>query len=201
MPFKDLNISLYRGENDKDITIFSLMMILTLECTFLHTSAVIGSLMEIWLYAEHGSSMESCIPSEALFHDDDVIKWKHFPRYWPFVQGIHQSPVNSPHKGQWRGALMFSFICAWIDGWVNNRGVGDLRRHCAHYDVHLFNPGNRPGIVPLTLQCFVNGGQLTYLDASVSHNLCIHTRQSHSWKHLSYRGHVDNAQTHSGLFN
>ena len=44
---------------------------------------------------------------------DDVIKWKHFPRYWPFVRGIHRSPVNSPHKGQWRGALIFSLICAW----------------------------------------------------------------------------------------
>ena len=31
---------------------------------------------------------------------DDVIKWKHFPRYWPFLRGIHRSPVNSPHKGQ-----------------------------------------------------------------------------------------------------
>ena len=30
---------------------------------------------------------------------DDVIKWKHFPRYWPFVRGIHRSPVNSPYKG------------------------------------------------------------------------------------------------------
>ena len=36
---------------------------------------------------------------------DDVIKWKLFPRYWPLVRGIHQSPVNSPHKVQWRGAL------------------------------------------------------------------------------------------------
>ena len=44
----------------------------------------------------------------AFVHHDDVIKWKHFPRYWPFVRGIHRSPVNSPHKGQWRGALMFS---------------------------------------------------------------------------------------------
>ena len=33
-------------------------------------------------------------------YHDDVIKWKHFPRYWPFVRGIHRSPVNSPHKGQ-----------------------------------------------------------------------------------------------------
>ena len=38
---------------------------------------------------------------------DDVIKWKHFPRYWPFVRGIHRLPVNSPHKGQWRGVLIF----------------------------------------------------------------------------------------------
>ena len=66
---------------------------------------------------------------------DDVIKWKHFPRYWPYVRGIHRSSVNSPHKGQWRGALMFSFICAWINGWVNNREAGDLRHHRAHYDV------------------------------------------------------------------
>ena len=66
---------------------------------------------------------------------DDVIKWKHFPRYWPFVRGIHRSPVNSTHKGQWRKALMFSLICAWINGWANNGEAGDLGRHCAHYDV------------------------------------------------------------------
>ena len=65
---------------------------------------------------------------------DDVIKWKHFPRYWPLVWGIHRSPVNSPHKGQWRGALMFSLICVWINGWVNNRESGDLRHYRAHYD-------------------------------------------------------------------
>ena len=29
---------------------------------------------------------------------DDIIKWKHFPLYWPFVHGIHQSPVNSLTK-------------------------------------------------------------------------------------------------------
>ena len=42
----------------------------------------------------------------SLTHDD-VIKWEHFPRYWPFVRGIHRCPVNSPHKGQYRRALMF----------------------------------------------------------------------------------------------
>ena len=65
----------------------------------------------------------------------DVIKWKHFLRYRPFVRGIHRSPVNSPHKGQWRRVLMFSLICFWLNDWVNNREAGDLRRHCGHYDV------------------------------------------------------------------
>ena len=68
---------------------------------------------------------------------DDVIKWKHFPRYWPFGRGIHRSPVNSPHKGQWRGALMFTLIRAlnkqlskqpW--GWCFETPWRPLWRHC-----------------------------------------------------------------------
>ena len=57
-------------------------------------------------------------PYTKLWHDD-AIQLKYFPRYWPFVRGIHRSPVNSQHKGQWRGALMFSLIFTWINGWVN----------------------------------------------------------------------------------
>ena len=45
------------------------------------------------------------------------------------------SPVNSPYKGRWRGALMFSLICVWINDWINNREAGDLRRYDAHYNV------------------------------------------------------------------
>ena len=78
--------------------------------------------------------MEVYLVRAREFHDD-IIKWKHFPRYWTFVRGIHRSPVNSPHKGQRRGALMLSLICIWINGWVNNREAGDLRRHRDHYDV------------------------------------------------------------------
>ena len=66
---------------------------------------------------------------------DDAIKWKHFPRHCPFMRGIHGWPVSSPHKGQWRGAFKFSWICSWIYGWVNNREAGDLRRHRANSDV------------------------------------------------------------------
>ena len=66
-------------------------------------------------------------------YHDDVIKWKHFPRNWPFV--------NSHHKGQWRGALMFSLFCVWINGWVNNGEAGDLRRNRGHYVVIvMFGP-------------------------------------------------------------
>ena len=53
-----------------------------------------------------------CNTSEWKPCHDDIIIWKHFPHYWPFVWGIHRSPVNSPHKGQWRGASMFSLLCA-----------------------------------------------------------------------------------------
>ena len=66
---------------------------------------------------------------------DDVIKRKHIPRYWSFVRGIHRSPVNSPHKDQWRGALMFSLICTWTNNSVNNRDAEDLRRYRTRYDV------------------------------------------------------------------
>ena len=49
-----------------------------------------------------------------------------------------------PHKGQWRGTLMFSLICVWTNGWVYNRHTGDLRRHRTHYDgffnEHLATP-------------------------------------------------------------
>ena len=68
-------------------------------------------------------------------HPDDVIKWNHFPRYWPFVRGIDRWLVNFPHKGQWRGALMFSLIWAFNNSWVNNGYPGDLGGHDAHYDV------------------------------------------------------------------
>ena len=76
---------------------------------------------------------------------NDVIKWEHFSRYWPFVRGIHRFPVNSPHKGQWRGALIFSLILARINGWVNNGEASDLRHHRAHYDVIVVDWSNMGG--------------------------------------------------------
>ena len=50
-----------------------------------------------------------------------------------------------PHKGQWRGALLFTLICVWTNGWVNTRDAGDLGRHRAHYDVTVMECGRRSG--------------------------------------------------------
>ena len=51
------------------------------------------------------------------------------------------SPVSGefPLKGPWRGALMFSLICAWTNGWVNNPDAGDLRRRRAQNDITVMN--------------------------------------------------------------
>ena len=87
---------------------------------------------------------------------DDVTKWKHFPRYWLFVRGIHRSLVNSPQKGQWCGALMLSLICAWINRRVNNREAGDLRHPQTLYDVSVMSlisyrrhPHHHPNQIPI----------------------------------------------------
>ena len=77
------------------------------------------------------------VPLHSTNHDD-VIKWKHFPRYCrTFEWVIHRSPVNSPQKGQWRGALMFTLICAWTKwlgkqswGWWFETPSRSLWRHC-----------------------------------------------------------------------
>ena len=63
---------------------------------------------------------------------------KHLPRYWP-GEFPTQRAVNSPHKGRWRGASMFSLICAWINDWVNNREAGYLGRRRTHYDVTVMS--------------------------------------------------------------
>ena len=90
-------------------------------------------------YCTHGNNNFLCHEMYWKIHKHLISWWRHqmetFYALRALCAGIHLSPVNSPHKGQWRGALMFSFICAWINSWVNNRKAGDLRRHRAHYDV------------------------------------------------------------------
>ena len=69
-------------------------------------------------------------------HHIDVIKWKYFPRCWPCVRGIHRSPVDSPDKGQWRGALLSFYlrlnkllVKQWRRRWFETPSRS-LWRHC-----------------------------------------------------------------------
>ena len=86
---------------------------------------------ELWgVYCEDlGENWPRYDGTHSLGLHEDVIKWKHFQRYWSFVRGIHRSPVDSIHTGQWRGTLVFSLICAWLNASVINREAGDLSRH------------------------------------------------------------------------
>ena len=60
------------------------------------------------------------------------------------MRGIHRSPVDYPHKGQWHGALSCILTCAWTNGSANNRDAGDLRRslwrHCDGIMYEKSNP-------------------------------------------------------------
>ena len=97
-----------------------------------------------------------CSMISSIWHDD-VIKWKHFPRYWPFVRGIHRSPVNSPHKKASDAEPFWFFICAWINGWVNDGDAGDVRRHRAHYDVTVMWLYGYCGWISIVYVCRIFG--------------------------------------------
>ena len=77
----------------------------------------------------------------AVISSISSIWWCHqmkpFTALLALCEGIHRPSVDSPHRGLWRGALMFSLMCPWKNGWANNLDPGDLRRHGAHYDFTL----------------------------------------------------------------
>ena len=83
--------------------------------------------------------LSQCWPRSMLPYD--ATWWRHqmetFSALLALCAGNSPVPVNSPHNGQWRGALMFALICIWINDWVNIREAGDLRRHRGHFDVNV----------------------------------------------------------------
>ena len=89
-----------------------------------------------------------------LIIHDYVTKWKRF--YWPVARGIHWSLVDSPHNGKWRGALMFSLICAGTNVWENNRDTGDVRHHRDHYEVTVMTWNFNDHIVGQALKLEIN---------------------------------------------
>ena len=102
---------------------------------------------------EHGSKSLTLMTYRLNTHDlnsfrDFVVSrlcfpvhagWRHqietFPRYWPFMRGMHRLRMDSPHKGQWCGGLMFCLMCAWTNDGANNPVASDLGRHLANRDV------------------------------------------------------------------
>ena len=76
------------------------------------------------------------LKSFVVMDHDDFIKWKYFPRYWPFVRGIHRSRWI-PHTKASDAELWCFIWSARIYSWVNNWEAGDLRRHCTHFDVNV----------------------------------------------------------------
>ena len=88
----------------------------------------------------HGIFLKSVDPVHWHIHESQSW-WRHqmetISALLALCTGNSPVPVNSPHKGQWRGAVVFSLIYAWINDGVNNREAGDLRRHRAHYDVNV----------------------------------------------------------------
>ena len=69
-----------------------------------------------------------------MHQNNDVMICYNFPSYRPLLRGIHWSPMDSLHKGQWRGALIYSLMCPLRTGWTSIGVAGELRRHG---DVHV----------------------------------------------------------------
>ena len=101
--------------------------------------------------------------------------------------GNSSVPVNSPHKGQWRGALMFSLICTRINGWVNNGEAGDLRRNRADYDVTVMRP--RKACMcehDLGVICF----EILVIGLAMLHEIYVYTLQSYNMSDV-YNWYLD----------
>ena len=114
----------------------------------------------------------------------NVIKWKHFPCYWPFVLEIPRSLVNAPHKGQWRGVLMFSLICVWINGLVNNRETGNLIIHHTRYGftvMTLLNGGWDPSSSRVIKNVWSHSVDVIVDNDAIEHLHILETKNNVVW--------------------
>ena len=120
-----------------------------------HTQIMIVWSKSCSFYREYHNSW-NC--NKIIFHTWWRNQMETFSALLALCAGKSPDPVNSPHKDQWRGALMFSLICARINDWVNNREAGDLRRYRAHYDVNVMHHE--------LIKCLWNGSHVTESSAS-----------------------------------
>ena len=116
--------------------------------------------------------------------------WRHqmetFSALLAICAGNLPVPVNSPHKGQWRGAMMFSLIYPWINDWVSNREAGALRRHRGHYDVIVMHWLYSLWLFfPVSVVLYATDGMTIYKAWWSSHRPCIEDRQF--WRRMLWQ--------------
>ena len=97
-----------------------------------YTNGINTTRGNIW----HNRAARRC---KKLSFSSDCIPWCHHMETFSTLLGIYA------------GTLMFSLICAWMNGWVNNREAGDLKRHRAHYYVIVM-------IYPVSIKLYFNTG-------------------------------------------
>ena len=88
----------------------------------------------------------SCIKTVVFWFKFHQISCPESSQQWATLLALCEgNPPVTPHKGQWRGALMLSLICAWTNGWANNPDAGNLRCHRTHYDVTVMDEDSLAG--------------------------------------------------------
>ena len=113
------------------------------ELPFPFTTAQIEEIVG-WISIKHQSDTFTSDRCLILGHPGVFATWwcnqmEIFSALLALCVGNHRWPVDSPHKVRWHGDLMFSFMCAWTNGWANSPDAGDFRGHWAHYDVTVIN--------------------------------------------------------------
>ena len=97
-----------------------------------------GNTAEKWLPDNVFKAVENIAITKTSFYPYITIWWYnwmcHDVSLAPCVPCLSYQIFHSHHKRKWRGALMFSLICAWTNSWANNGDASDLRRYRARYD-------------------------------------------------------------------
>ena len=96
-------------------------------------------LIEIYTFSRKKEAILSwpqCVNHDDMEIDDEMDdEMETFSALLALSVGFRRHRWIPRTQGQWLGALMFSLIYTWINGWANNGEAADLRRHRAHYDV------------------------------------------------------------------
>ena len=125
--------------------------------------------MVVWLNWRWTLGMDKSLhPQQTMDVHADVIKWNTF-LLLAHCEGNHQSPVDSPHEGQWRRALMLSLICARTNGWANNRDA------VMNY--------NAPGIQNLITAACLSSQRITQTTLCGIHDAYVRLNKKYAQQH------------------